>query len=268
MPPQIPKGLVEPILKFYGPPVDGSVPHYIVEPQAGEPQRNYRQLDRTVTIQDIRGNESAFSLDYNGFVALSIDSASKAICFDNDEQIRNDYYPEVEQLLSSLPGVNQVFVFDHTVRRSDPDAPSGPVYHVHVDQTPASAKDRVRLHLPDAAERLLNGRVRIINVWRPLNGPVYGNPLALADSSTVADGDLIVIRHIYPTREGQTYAVNYNENQKWYYWSGIHDNERILLECFDSEKGGRVPHSAFVDPRTPEGAPGRESIEVRALVFG
>ena len=31
---------------------------------------------------------------------------------------------------------------------------------------------------------------------------------------------------------------------------------------------GRVPHTAFVDPRTPEGAPGRESIEVRALVFG
>jgi hypothetical protein len=29
-----------------------------------------------------------------------------------------------------------------------------------------------------------------------------------------------------------------------------------------------VPHTAFVDPRTPKGAKGRESIEVRALVYG
>lgn len=53
-------------------------------------------------------------------------------------------------------------------------------------------------------------------------------------------------------------------------------NERLLLECFDSEslkegtsvKGGRVPHAAFPDPRTREDAEARESIEVRALAFG
>lgn len=33
-------------------------------------------------------------------------------------------------------------------------------------------------------------------------------------------------------------------------------------------KWGRVPHTAFADPRTPSDVPGRESIEVRALVFG
>ena len=46
------------------------------------------------------------------------------------------------------------------------------------------------------------------------------------------------------------------------------DDERILLQCYDSEKGKRVPHTAFVDPRTEgPGWKGRESIEVRALVF-
>lgn len=56
----------------------------------------------------------------------------------------------------------------------------------------------------------------------------------------------------------------------------MRDNERLFLECFDSEslkpgskvQGGRVPHTAFQDSRTPKGAKGRESIEVRALVFG
>lgn len=48
----------------------------------------------------------------------------------------------------------------------------------------------------------------------------------------------------------------------------MQNDERLLLQCFDSEKKARVPHSAFIDPRTAPGARGRESIEVRALVFG
>jgi hypothetical protein len=29
----------------------------------------------------------------------------------------------------------------------------------------------------------------------------------------------------------------------------------------------RTPHTAFVDPQTPPDAPGRQSIEVRCLIF-
>ena len=52
--------------------------------------------------------------------------------------------------------------------------------------------------------------------------------------------------------------------------------EVMLLKCFDSysevnstRKGiaAYAPHTAFVDPNTPADAPGRQSIEVRALVF-
>jgi hypothetical protein len=69
-------------------------------------------------------------------------------------------------------------------------------------------------------------------------------------------------------------GVKFNPGQKWFYWSGMTGDERLLLKCSDS-KGDRdgdvaqwVPHTAFVDGRTPEGARPRESIEVRALVFG
>jgi hypothetical protein len=122
----------------------------------------------------------------------------------------------------------------------------------------------------------LKGRYRIINVWRPLNGPVISTPLSFASSASVDDKDIVPVEHRYPERTGQTAGVRYNEGQKWHYLSGMKNDERILLECFDSEvlkqgssvKGGRVPHSAFEDPRTPVGAPARESIEVRTLVFG
>lgn len=62
-------------------------------------------------------------------------------------------------------------MFDHTIRLIGGDRP--PVLRVHTDQTPSAAVGRVRAVLPShEAEELLRGRVGIINVWRPLNGPV------------------------------------------------------------------------------------------------
>jgi hypothetical protein len=46
---------------------------------------------------------------------------------------------------------------------------------------------------------------------------------------------------------------------------------RLLKNSFDSIQDGSVaictPHTGFKDPRTPEGTPPRQSIELRALVF-
>jgi len=223
-------------------------------------------------LNDLRGQETKFNLDNNAFEVIP-NVPSEEYDFTDDEKIKRVYYPEVEKLLlDSVPGANRVLLFDHTIRRSNPDAARAPVTRVHIDQTPSSAESRVRLHLPDEAENLLAGRYRIINVWRPLNGPVMAHPLAVADSATVSDEDLIAVEHRYPNRTGETAGVKYNPNQKWYYWSGMKNEDRMLLKCFDSDEAvgqwGRVPHTAFVNPNTPEGANGRESIEVRALVFG
>lgn len=167
-----------------------------------------------------------------------------------------------------------------TIRRTDPSSPRQPVQRVHIDQTPASAEQRVRRHVPDPAEAdaLLAGRYRIINVWRPLNArPVESFPLAFCSSSTLRGEDVVPVEHRYMSTGyvGQTAAIKHHEGQKWYYLSGMTGDERILLECYDSEalkdgtgvRGGRAAHTAFEDPRTREGAEGRESIEVRALVF-
>jgi hypothetical protein len=268
----IPRGPVTAALSFYSPPADGSKPHNYVEPLPGVPQRNYGEAVENVTIDDLRGQEHNFSLDANAFATIA-NVPSDEYAFNDDAKIKRTYYPEVEKLLlEHLPGANRVLLFDHTIRRSNPDATRAPVVRVHIDQTPSSAEARVRHHLPDEADTLLQGRYRIVNVWRPLNGPVMAHPLAVADSAHVRDEDLVPVEHRYPDRNGETAAVRHHPAQKWYYWSGMKNEDRLLLKCFDSDETvgqwGRVPHSAFVDPRTPEGAVGRESIEVRALVFG
>lgn len=274
----IPRGTVTANLFFYSPPADGSTPfNYVEQPPPGQPQRNYSDISFPVQVQDLRDHPSSgskdFNLDTNAFATLraSPSSSSLPIDFTSDASIKSNYYPEVESLLlTHVPGATRVLLFDHTIRRADPTANRSPVQRVHIDQTTASAQARVRHHLPGPeAEELLNGRVRIINVWRPLNGPVQSFPLAFADSASVGDDAIVPVEHRYPDRTGQTAAIKHTDGQRWWYLSGMEDTERLLLQCFDSEgSGARVPHSAFVDPRTPVGARPRESIEVRALIFG
>jgi hypothetical protein len=277
----IPSGTVTAHLHFFQPPADGVAPfQYVDSPPEGQPQRNFGFDTHAVPIRDARGQELSFNLDNDAFVIIQGVPPSAEKDFTDDDSIQANYYPELEELLlKHVPGSTKVIFFDHTIRRADPNAHRAPVTRVHIDQTATSAAMRVRKHLPaDEAERLLAGRYRIINVWRPLNkNPVESFPLAFASSSKLKDKDVIPIEHRYNNGyTGQTAGIQFNEGQQWWYLSGMTGNERLLLECFDSEalkegtgvKGGRVAHTAFEDPRMRVDAEGRESIEVRALVFG
>ena len=266
---EVPRGETRSSLYFFEPPKDGSSPfNYVEKPPEGEPQRNFGAEEHEVAINDIRGREHEFDMNVNGFTTFNgIDSKEKD--FTDDDKIKENYYPEVEKLLlDKVDGAKEIFIFDHTVRRSNPDAPRAPVTRAHIDQTTKSAIQRVHYHMGDRAEELLNGRYRLINVWRPLNGPVVASPLAYADSRTVPDTDIVPVEHRYPHRTGETAGVKYTEKGKWYYWSGMKNDERVLLQCYDSKDHARTPHTAFVDHRTQNDWPGRESIEVRTLVFG
>lgn len=64
-------------------------------------------------------------------------------------------------------------------------------------------------HLPDDAGKLLQSRVQIINVWRPIK-TVQRDPLAVAEANSVSDDSLVVTELIYPTRRGETYAVKHD----------------------------------------------------------
>lgn len=77
--------------------------------------------------------------------------------------------------------------------------------------------------------------------------------------------------------KGETYSVAPDDNHKFFYMKDMTPEEVMFIKCFDSRSqvipGGKkgladgAPHTAFVDPQTPEDAPGRQSIEVRCLVF-
>ena len=121
----------------------------------------------------------------------------------------------VNQILTNQrTGATRVHIFDHTIRRQAPGGDTdrqlrGPVQRVHIDQSYNAALSRVPFHLPDEANKLLQSRVQIINVWRPIK-TVQRDPLAVAEAHSVPEDSLTVIELIYPTRRGETFSVKYD----------------------------------------------------------
>ncbi len=114
--------------------------------------------------------------------------------------------------------------------------------------------------------------MQIINLWRPLHGPLQDAPLGVCDARSVHLSDLGA-NPIWSHRDrvGETYSgTTFNPDHRWSYVPEMEAEEALLIKCFDSETDGRArftPHSAFTDPTTPSDARPRESIELRALVF-
>ncbi|KAI0764329.1 hypothetical protein BD413DRAFT_482792 [Trametes elegans] len=240
---------------------------------ADKPRTNVTSDPHPAVVHDARGREAEFSLDKNGFQFVTWPSREKT--FDDEERIQKEYYPEVEEILKKVAGVKRVFIFDHTLSPNPEEGKPGPEHRgpveaVHIDQTYEASVNRVRYHLPADADRLLAGRVRIINVWRPIHHAAAHKPLAVSDWRFLDESkDLVPVRLIYPHREGSTYSVRYNPDHKWYYLADQTPDEVTLIKCYDSEtdRARLTPHSAFLDAGAPKDAPHRESIEVRALVF-
>jgi hypothetical protein len=245
------------------------------EPPAGVPRTTAVHRGHAVAIRDVRPVASHLSLEHEGFQLVT--APSRVSDFYDQEAVQTRYYVETASLLEELTGASRVVIFDHTIRRRIPGAtdrttgiPRQPVSRVHNDYTVNSGPQRVRDLLGGDASDLLRRRFSVVNVWRPIRGPIQDAPLAVADAQSVDSDDLVATDLIYPDRTGEIYYVKFNPAHRWFYASAMRQDEVMLIKCFDSANDGRarfVPHSAFVDPTSPAGALPRESIELRTLVF-
>ncbi|KAF8996125.1 hypothetical protein BDQ17DRAFT_1429903 [Cyathus striatus] len=241
-----------------------------------ELKTNVTTKGEDVPIENIRGNEGSVTLDATGFQYFK--RAAKHTSFTDDVAIKEEYYPESIDLLKELTGASKVVIFDHTLRNNTPgDLVNEPGTRkagaqVHIDQTKKASIARVHRHVPEEAESLLKKRFQIINLWRPIKHAAYDHPLALCDYHSVdTEKDVVHVTLNYPDFKGEIMFVEYNPNHRWKYLRGMTPEELVLIKCFDSNEDGKTaiytPHTAFIDPTTPEGSPGRRSIEIRALVF-
>ncbi|KAF7983099.1 hypothetical protein HWV62_24035 [Athelia sp. TMB] len=265
-------------LTYFVPPADGS-PAFInafADEATGKRATNSTEARHQVEIENLRGKENSVSLDTAGFQLVK--RAATHTKFTNKEEIEKEYYPECVDLIKELTGAGKAVPCTTAIRKhrpNQPDTPESrqPVSDVHADQTTSSAINRVHEHmLPGEAEALLKRRFQIINLWRPISHAALDWPLALCDSRSVdAAKDLHPVTMICPDRTGDVVGVTYSPEHKWKYFRGMQPDEVVAFKCFDSVQDGSVAvltlHTGFEDPSTPENAPLRESIELRALVF-
>jgi hypothetical protein len=248
---------------------------YTYDPPAGAAKTNIVGEPHTVPVFDMRPIADGLSLDVQGFVLAP--APTTVTDFYDEAQLRGTFYSEAENLVERATGASRVVVFDHTIRRREqgvedrtPGNPRQPVTRIHGDYTEVSGPQRVRDLMGAEADDLLTRRFAIINVWRPIRGPLFDAPLAVCDATSLAAGDLVAQDLIYRDRTGEIYGLTYNPAHRWYYAPAMQANEALLLKCYDSAQDGRarfMPHTSFADPNAPADMLPRESIELRTLAF-
>jgi hypothetical protein len=248
---------------------------YATTPPEGAARSNMVYETHTLPIHDMRPLTQHLSLDREGFALLSRPTGVRG--FHDENEIRTTYYREAEQVVAAATGARRVVIFDHTIRRRlqnvedrTPGIPRQPATRIHGDYTEKSGPQRVRDVMGPEAAHLLTRRFAIVNLWRPITGPLQDAPLALCDARTVTAQDWAEQDLIYADRTGEIYALKYNPAHHWFYAPGMMPDEVLLLKCFDSATDGRarfMPHTAFDDPTAPANSLPRESIELRTLAF-
>ena len=102
-------------LQFFVPQNPNEKPYVYTHPNpsTGERRKNFSLAPQNVEIENIRGKEDSVSLDTTGFSYVRAEAKHKS--FLNDEEIKNEYYPESIELLKKLTGASRVVIFDHSM---------------------------------------------------------------------------------------------------------------------------------------------------------
>ena len=250
-------------------------------PASGRPPESPPKQHWETPIYDCRPVAAALALDDMGFVVRRHRSAVDD--FYDDGKVRAQYLPEIERFLRDETGAAAVFAFDYNVRSAKGAAEGkagvrAPVDMAHNDYTESSGPRRAREILESRGRTDLVGRrAELVNVWRPIRGPVQDIPLAICAAATTSPADFVPtdIQHFgeddleKPRHVGEIFSVRRNPGHRWFYVSDMGRDEVLVFKCWSSAHDGRArytAHTGFRNPNAPADAAPRESIEVRTLV--
>jgi hypothetical protein len=256
--------------------------HYMYQPEDGSPQDSGRYETRAMTVLDARRVDFEPGLDKQGFRLLRTDTAVPDQV-DDGAWIAATYYPPMAEMARRATGADRALVFDHQVRRREPGqittgfgrhgdgSRPGAVGRLHNDYSEASGRARVATVLARQGERMSpHSRYAIVNLWRPLRGPVLDAPLALCDASTLSVLDLNPAEVRYRERTGEIYLARYTARQRWYHYPAMTPDEVLIFKQYDTQLSGTArftPHGAFDPPALPADVAPRHSIELRVLLI-
>lgn len=268
-------------INFFSHTTDGSAPWMDSSPKLVTLVTNFARTPSKINIQDLRGKENSYDLDTNGFELLKYDGQVIDV-FDDNSDMQRCYYEEISNILKKRLGASRVIVFNHISRarglartegQCDPTH-KNPVFYPHVDSDPPAAHFKLKEVVgEEEAEKVIQKRFQIINVWRPLGpNPIVNRPLALCDYRSInLDKDLHVCSvHGSPATISLYVLSHSSENaQKWYYLNEMRTNEMFVFKIFDtkSDVAQFGAHTAINNDQVPLTFLEQHSVEMRCLVF-
>ncbi|SPO03436.1 uncharacterized protein DNG_06119 [Cephalotrichum gorgonifer] len=246
-------------------------------PIGNVPKTNFLLETIPVRVRDARNARPTLSLDTNGFEFHDLSSELDYDEFFDYDRVRSVYMREVQDLLKKVCRAKHVHPLDYELRRRHESFPisTGKSYAfgqpnliAHIDITLEGLREIVREVYGDHADEILKSRVQCVTVWKPIKGPVRDWPLALCDSTTLRDPDVIPADAVYERVVAENAMIHSDPTQAWYYLGDQKASEVLVFKAADSDPASatRCAHGSFHLPGMTSPAP-RESIDVRALVM-
>ena len=256
---------------------------------------NFADSQQAVPVtMDIRdGRKALANLNYEdcGFTLLNHSSA--VTNWRDQQELLRVHCPEIRELALQFSGCDEAIVYDPLIRSPATAASHddyAPIEAVHSDYTSdyrdmVTEPERAYRSFLDpllAREGLSQAdvagakRIMVLQFWRNIGALYPDRPFALCDASTSRRSEMysmLVPEYGGAKLEFETFIGLVPEDpasQHWYTFPGLRIDEVIAFRTYDSrcDDQGRAfwtPHSAFLDPNAGEGAPQRESLEMRVL---
>ncbi|KAI0593546.1 hypothetical protein F4775DRAFT_607624 [Biscogniauxia sp. FL1348] len=252
-----------------------------------------------IQVRDIRAAEETPTLDRNGFeLSRSVPLSLEYEEFRDPAKVREVYLENVKTALLELTGaeyanslhlavgissssddtldlISNVWHYD----RSGTATPASPKSHggtarsrrINLFKASIVAYNSLREAFGDerANEIWHERRVEIIQVWRPIRGPVVDWPLGVCESASVnKDADLVPTDNVWSYSVSETYNVFHNPGHIWYYVSNQTPEDVLLFKGFDNAEGVSTfcPHAAFKLDTADDITQMRESVECAVLL--
>lgn len=101
----------------------------------------------------------------------------------------------------------------------------------------------------DRATELMKHRYQVVNVWKPLIGPLRDWPLTLCHPQSVKpDDDLQLMDRVYAGNIEESIQIHYSPAQEWRFLKDQTPEEVLIFRGSDSELGMRGGRSNIRSP--------------------
>jgi hypothetical protein len=259
-----------------------AVTSYVVNDGVPRPYGQAPADDRRVVFHDLRGAAEQPTLGREGFCLVR--HPTSVTDFRDHDQVITRYLPEIGQLVRRLTGTSAVFLQQNWVFRGDDKEIAmeavnernhvttmkthGLLHADYYERETAEALASMSMQAAGVTERP-RGRLLGINTWRSISPPPQDRPLALLDRRTLDVADIVPAAIKAPNATLNAIQASYNPGHRFCWWSDMTPDEVLVFLQYEEGRGqtSTVMHTAFSDPRCPEGTPPRQSIEARAYVF-